>query len=219
MALRAVASSSGGGGGGNPGGSTTQLQYNNAGAFGGITGATTNGTFVTLVTPVLGVASATVLNVTGTSGIATGIGRSTTNTLGFYSNGSLKATVNASGASFGPIANDGSGPMEVWTSQMGIQFVPGATAGSTSFIQTNYQTSDGVLAIGTFTHPNSIEMAPNGDVSILQGGLYIGTGQKFTLGNNAVSGLTPGALAALTTSSLVIYDNAGNAYRVPAITP
>ncbi len=35
------------GGSGTPGGSTTQLQYNNAGAFGGISGATTNGTAVT----------------------------------------------------------------------------------------------------------------------------------------------------------------------------
>lgn len=41
-----------GGGGGSPGGSDTQLQYNNAGSFGGITGATTNGTFVTLTSPV-----------------------------------------------------------------------------------------------------------------------------------------------------------------------
>lgn len=41
-----------GGGGGTPGGSTTQLQYNNAGAFGGISGATTNGTVVTLTSPV-----------------------------------------------------------------------------------------------------------------------------------------------------------------------
>jgi hypothetical protein len=32
---------------GSPGGSTTQLQYNNAGAFGGISGATTDGTAVT----------------------------------------------------------------------------------------------------------------------------------------------------------------------------
>jgi len=37
-----------GGGGGTPGGADTQLQYNNAGSFGGITGATTNGTVVTL---------------------------------------------------------------------------------------------------------------------------------------------------------------------------
>ena len=38
---------------GAPGGSTTQVQYNNAGAFGGITGATTNGTTLTLTAPVI----------------------------------------------------------------------------------------------------------------------------------------------------------------------
>ena len=55
-----------GGGGGTPGGSTTQVQYNNAGAFGGITGATTNGTALTLVAPILGTpASATLTNATG----------------------------------------------------------------------------------------------------------------------------------------------------------
>jgi len=52
--------------GGTPGGSTTQVQYNNAGAFGGITGATTNGTALTLVAPHLGTpASATLTNATG----------------------------------------------------------------------------------------------------------------------------------------------------------
>jgi len=59
---RITAASNGSGGSGTPGGSDTQLQYNNAGSFGGITGATTNGTFVTLTTPVLGVASATSIN-------------------------------------------------------------------------------------------------------------------------------------------------------------
>ena len=54
------------GGGGTPGGSTTEVQYNNAGAFAGITGATTNGTALTLVAPVLGTpASATLTNATG----------------------------------------------------------------------------------------------------------------------------------------------------------
>ena len=55
---------------GTPGGSTTQVQYNNAGAFAGITGATTNGTTLTLVAPVLGTpASGTVTNLTGTASI------------------------------------------------------------------------------------------------------------------------------------------------------
>jgi len=49
-----------------PGGSTTQVQYNNAGAFGGITGATTNGTALTLVAPILGTpASGVATNLTG----------------------------------------------------------------------------------------------------------------------------------------------------------
>lgn len=56
----------GGSGGGTPGGSDTQCQYNNAGAFGGITGCTTNGTAVTFVAPVLGTpASGTLTNTTG----------------------------------------------------------------------------------------------------------------------------------------------------------
>ena len=41
------------GGSTSPGGSTTQVQYNNAGAFGGITGATTNGTALTLTGAIL----------------------------------------------------------------------------------------------------------------------------------------------------------------------
>ena len=40
-----------GGGGGTPGGSNTQVQYNNSSAFGGITGATTNGTILSVTTP------------------------------------------------------------------------------------------------------------------------------------------------------------------------
>lgn len=69
-----------GGGGGTPGGADTQVQYNNAGAFGGITGATTNGTALTLVAPVLGTpASGTLTNCTGlpigtgVSGLAAGV--------------------------------------------------------------------------------------------------------------------------------------------------
>lgn len=59
---------SGGGGGGSPGGSNTQVQYNNSGSFGGITGATTNGTTLTLVAPVLGTpASGVATNLTGTA--------------------------------------------------------------------------------------------------------------------------------------------------------
>ena len=48
------------------GGSNTQVQYNNAGVLAGITGATTNGTALTLVAPVLGTpASGVATNLTG----------------------------------------------------------------------------------------------------------------------------------------------------------
>lgn len=43
----------GGSSGGTPGGSDTQVQYNDSGTLGGITGATTNGTVLTLTSPVL----------------------------------------------------------------------------------------------------------------------------------------------------------------------
>jgi len=74
------------GGGGTPGGSTTQVQYNNAGAFGGITGATTDGTSLTLVAPVLGTpASGVVTNLTGTASININgtVGATTANTGAF----------------------------------------------------------------------------------------------------------------------------------------
>jgi hypothetical protein len=73
-------------GGGSPGGSNTQVQYNNAGAFGGITGATTNGTALTLVAPNLGTpASGVVTNLTGTASININgtVGATTANTGAF----------------------------------------------------------------------------------------------------------------------------------------
>ena len=48
LASPGVSLQGGGGGGGTPGGSDTQIQYNNAGAFAGASGLTTNGTNLTL---------------------------------------------------------------------------------------------------------------------------------------------------------------------------
>src|SRR6516164_6104684 len=69
------AAACGSGGGGTPGGSSTQLQYNAAGSFGGVAGATTNGTVVTFATNDLSLAGATsgntLLNATAVAGAGT----------------------------------------------------------------------------------------------------------------------------------------------------
>ena len=90
------------GGGGTPGGSATQVQYNNAGAFGGVTGATTNGTFLTLTTPVLGVATGTslalggatigsnALAVTGTANISGNINLGAANWIASFGRGGIQ---------------------------------------------------------------------------------------------------------------------------------
>lgn len=70
---------SGGGGGGSPGGLNTQVQYNNSSSFGGITGATSDGTTLTLVAPVLGtpasgnLSNCTAYPVASLSGLGTGV--------------------------------------------------------------------------------------------------------------------------------------------------
>lgn len=56
---------SSGGGGGTPGGLNLQVQYNNAGSFGGISGAVTNGTILNLTNPLLGGATLTTSTVNG----------------------------------------------------------------------------------------------------------------------------------------------------------
>lgn len=47
--------------------------------------------------------------------------------------------------------------------------------------------------------------------------LTVASGLGFKLGNSATTGLVAGALAALTTASLVITDASGQAYRIPCI--
>lgn len=56
-----------------------------------------------------------------------------------------------------------------------------------------------------------IRLADDSDFTNVQG--------KLTTEANATTGLTPGALAALTTATIVIYDATGTAYRVPCVTP
>lgn len=105
------------GGSGSPGGSNTQVQYNAAGVFGGISGATSDGVKITLVAPILGAATGTSLTlngaaVTGTGGISAALN----------ANGNLQwklvNTSNGTSAStLVTLGNDiSTGDLEIWSS-------------------------------------------------------------------------------------------------------
>ena len=92
-------------GGGSPGGSTTQLQYNNAGAFGGISGVTTDGTRITHATT-LSVGGATPS--TSGAGItfpATQSGSTNANTLDDYEEGTWTPGLESAGGSLTTVVN------------------------------------------------------------------------------------------------------------------
>ncbi len=200
-----------GGGGGTPGGSTTQVQYNNAGAFGGITGATTDGTALTLVAPVLGTpASATLTNATGlpistgVSGLGTGIATA------------LAVNTGSSGA---PVINGGalgtptSGTVTnlTGTASININGTVGATTPSTGAFTSVRATS--LVSTGTSqtAGANQLALVQSGATSILVSyGAGVGSGNRgaydFYQSDSAAGNIqiplsisSAGAVSALTT--------------------
>jgi hypothetical protein len=150
-AAGAITIAASGGGGGTPGGSTTQVQYNNAGAFGGITGATTNGTALTLVAPVLGTpASATLTNATGlpistgVSGLGTGIATALA-----INTGSAGAPVLFNGALGTPIS--GTVTNLTGTASININGTVGATTANTGAFTTVTTTGNAAVKTTTFS--------------------------------------------------------------------
>lgn len=151
-----------GGGSGSPGGSNTQLQYNNGGSFGGITGATTNGTVVTLtspvfVTPALGTpASGTATNLTGlpiSTGL-TGAGTGVLTALG-VNVGSAGAFITFNGAlgtpSSGTLTNATGLPISTGVSGLGAgvaTFLATPSSANLASAVTD-ETGSGVLVFGT----------------------------------------------------------------------
>ena len=90
---RITAAANGSGGGGTPGGATTQVQYNNAGAFGGISGFTSDGTNVTA----------------GSGSLRATSPRITTGINDANGNSSLALTATASAVNFLTLANAATG--------------------------------------------------------------------------------------------------------------
>jgi hypothetical protein len=100
-AAGAITIAASGGGGGSPGGSTTQVQYNNAGAFGGISGVTTDGTRITHATTLSVGAATPSTSGAGITFPATQSASSSANTLDDYEKGTwtpvLKFDTNTQG--------------------------------------------------------------------------------------------------------------------------
>jgi len=144
------------GGGGTPGGSTTQMQYNNAGAFAGTSGATATSTQVTLAKP-------SINNIAGTyTTTATAAGTTTltvTSTYDQYFTGATTQTVvmpDATTLTVGMgyrIVNNSTGVVTV--NKNGGTLIKAVAAGHELFVQV----TDISSAAGTYSSAYSTDLA------------------------------------------------------------
>lgn len=181
-----------GGGSGTPGGLNTQLQYNNAGSFGGITGATTDGTAVSLT-------AAHLLNPT-INGAGTGLA-----TLA-YPNTSSSATITFPTVT-GTLATLAGTEALTNKSVNGVTLVSGGTS-------TLYLSQD-----GTYTTPSGTYVLPTASTSVL-GGVKV-DGTSITISGGVISATT-GGTGTVTSVSVVpangVSGTVATATTTPAIT-
>lgn len=195
-----------GGGGGTPGGSTTQLQYNNAGAFGGISTLTSDGTIVTF--------SPTVTTGTGaTSGLNAAANSLTTGDAFTFSSSSvttgnlvkLASTSTAAGSNTQTVLNVATSGANGTSTQTtyGAQFANTHTGTSSTNIAANFSASGGTNNYGIYVgagqsvfSDGSAALPSWAFVSDLTSGVYrLSSGSMgFTLGGTARAWLTTGQL-------------------------
>lgn len=205
-----------GGGSGSPGGSNTQLQYNNGGSFGGITGATTNGTVVTLtspvfVTPALGTpVSGVATNLTGTAaGLTAGAATvlATPRTInGTIFDGSANITVTAA-----------AGTLTGATLAAGVTASSLTSFGSTPTIITPSFTTGftigGVAATGTIPRGNGTNFVASAYTMAAPGttgNVLTSDGTNWLSSPPAGGGITIGTTTITSgTTTRVLFNNAG----------
>lgn len=162
---------------GTPGGLNTQVQYNNAGAFGGVSGATTNGTILSLTNPLLGGATLTTSSVNGVTLTTGGAATSFLNAAGSYS------VPAGSGGGTGTVSTSSSETatyVPFWTSTNGTPaLLSGGIAGFTFNSAENRLTVTNasttaitalVANIGTLTLTNPLTV-PNGGTGTSTAGI------------------------------------------------
>lgn len=205
-----------------------------------ITGALTvtgSGSYVratspTLVTPTLGVATATSVNkmaitapaTSSTLAVADGKTATISNTLTFTGTDSSSVAFGTGGT-----ATYTSNNLSVFAATTSAQLagVISDETGSGALVFGTSPTISGAnlgTAIVTFGGATTSFPALKRSSAVLQGRLaddsdFCAVQGKLTTAANAVTGLVAGALAALTSASIVIYDATGTAYRVPCVTP
>ena len=187
------------GGSGSPGGSNTQLQYNNAGSLGGISGVTTDGTAVTFVTDAL---LAATLKASGSGGFlleannGTDVGLfgagNTANVEWYGSHNFNTATQDTIAAFTGAGKTLGSLALATYPSLTELSYVKGVT----SAIQTQLNGKQATITFGT-----GVETAL---------GVNIGSAGAPVLFNGALGTPTSGTVTNLTgTASININGTVG----------
>jgi len=208
-----------GGGSGSPGGSNTQVQYNNGGAFGGITGATTDGTTLTLVAPILGTpASVTLTNATGLP-ISTGLTGAGTGVLT-----ALGVNVGSAGAfvvNGGALGTPSSGTLTNATGLPISTGISGLGTGVATALAVNTGSAGAVVlfngAGGTpssLTLTNATGLPPTTGISgwpANAAGVLTNNGSGTLSWGAAGSGITIGTTAITSgTATRLLYETAGN---------
>lgn len=140
-----------------PGGLNTQIQYNNAGVFAGISGAVSNGTFLNLTNPLIGGATLTTSTVNGVTLTTGGSATSYLNGTGAYSvpvgttysaTYPITLTGTAFGIAFGTTTSNTWGGTQTFTNSPVFSTLTAGTVNSTSG-GSIYNTATTSLSVGS----------------------------------------------------------------------